>query len=216
MSAFSDYLEGALLDHIFRNTNYTRPANIYVALYTGAPTDAGGGTEVSGGSYARQAVATGASSGWNAPSGGLVDNNAAITFPTATANWGKIVAAALLDASSSGNLLFWAWLSNTRFGATALASSDAFTSPSHTLANDDQVILKAAGGTALPTGVSADTLYYVVGVSGSTFQLATTQGGSAINLTADGAAIVYKLNWKQVNNNDIFKFNAGDLDIVFD
>ena len=47
MSAMSDYLENALINHIFRNTDFTRPANIYVALFTAAPNDAGGGTEVS-------------------------------------------------------------------------------------------------------------------------------------------------------------------------
>lgn len=106
MAALSDYLEDALLNHIFRNTSYTRPANIYVALYTTATTDAGGGTEVTGGSYSRQAVATGASSGWGAPSGGSTSNTADITFTTATADWGTVTHVALLDAASSGNMLF--------------------------------------------------------------------------------------------------------------
>ncbi len=106
MAGMSDYLEDAVLTHIFRNTNYTRPANIYVALFTAAPSDSGGGTEVSGGSYARQAVATGASSGWSAPSGGAVSNSSDINFPQATASWGMVTAVGLFDASSSGNLLF--------------------------------------------------------------------------------------------------------------
>lgn len=106
MAALSDYLEQALLNHIFRNTDFTRPANIYVALFTVAPSDAGGGTEVSGGSYARQAVATGASSGWDAPSSGALANTAEIAFPTATANWGTVAAVGLFDAVSGGNLLF--------------------------------------------------------------------------------------------------------------
>lgn len=106
MSALSDYLENALIEHIFRNTSYTRPANIYVALFTAAPSDSGGGTEVSGGSYARQAIATGASSGWAAVSGGATENSATLTFPTATANWGTITHVGLFDASSAGNLLF--------------------------------------------------------------------------------------------------------------
>lgn len=106
MSAMSDYLENALIAHIFRNTNYTRPANIYVALFTAAPNDAGGGTEVSGGSYARQAIVTGASSGWDAESGGATANTATLTFPTATANWGTITHVGLFDASTAGNLLF--------------------------------------------------------------------------------------------------------------
>lgn len=106
MSALSDYLENHIIDSLFRNTTFTRPANIYVALFTAAPNDAGGGTEVSGGSYARQAIATGASSGWDAASGGATANTAVLTFPTATANWGTITHVGLFDASTSGNLLF--------------------------------------------------------------------------------------------------------------
>lgn len=118
MSQFSDYLEDALLKHIFRNTDFARPAILYVALYTAAPSDAGGGTEVSsvGTDYARQGVATGAASGWDAPSvegggGYQTANTGAITFPVAAIDWGIIVAAGLFDALSGGNLLFWGNLS---------------------------------------------------------------------------------------------------------
>jgi hypothetical protein len=108
--AMSDYLEEALMKHIFRNTALSCPANIYVALYTVAPTDAGGGTEVSGTAYARQAVNT--TTGWSAPaatSGGYqTDNAAAIEFPVAGSDWTTIVAVGLLDANSpGGNLLFY-------------------------------------------------------------------------------------------------------------
>jgi hypothetical protein len=61
--SFSDYLEDAVLDHVFRNTALTSPTTVYVALYTATPSDAGGGTEVSGGSYARTAGTFGAASG---------------------------------------------------------------------------------------------------------------------------------------------------------
>jgi hypothetical protein len=122
MSALSDYLENALINHIFRNTDFTRPANIYVALFTAAPSDSGGGTEVSGGSYARQAVVTGASSGWAAAAGGATENSATITFPTATASWGTITHVALFDASSGGNMLFHGALAVSK----AIGSGDIF------------------------------------------------------------------------------------------
>lgn len=94
-----------LADHLFGKATFTAPTNIYVGLYTSAPTDAGGGTEVTGGSYAR--VSTSASD-WNAAtSAGLTDNTNAITFPTATASWGTVVAVGLFDAASSGTLLAW-------------------------------------------------------------------------------------------------------------
>jgi len=110
----SDDLENKLINHIFRNTDYTRPANIYLALFTAAPSDSGGGTEVSGGSYARQAVATGASTGWDAASGRATANTGVVTFPTATADWGTITHVGVFDASTSGNLMFHGALSSNK------------------------------------------------------------------------------------------------------
>lgn len=102
----SDYLENELLDHVLGGGDYSRPATVYVALYTVAPTDADGGTEVSGGSYARAAVVNNATN-WPAASGGAKSNGTVITFPTATANWGEVVAFAILDAAAAGNFLYW-------------------------------------------------------------------------------------------------------------
>lgn len=118
----SDYLEAKVLDHVLGGPDYTRPATIYVALYTTAPTDAGGGVEVSGGSYSRVAV-TNNSTNWPATSGGTKSNGTSITFPTATASWGTVQAVGLLDAATGGNLLFWATLGTPKsIGAGDTAS----------------------------------------------------------------------------------------------
>lgn len=100
MSAASDYLENKVLDHVLKVASFTQPAALYLALYTAAPSDSGGGTEVSGGSYARQAVT------FAAASGGTSASSATVTFPVATANWGTIGWIGIFDASTSGNLLF--------------------------------------------------------------------------------------------------------------
>lgn len=100
MSELSNDLETKLINQVLRNTAYTRPTTVYVALYTDNPTDADVGTEVTGGSYARQSVAFGA------PSDGATDNSSDITFPTATADWGTVTHVGLHDAVSGGNLLF--------------------------------------------------------------------------------------------------------------
>ena len=110
MAGFSDYLEDKVLDHVFGGTAYTAPTTLYVALYTVAPTDTGGGTEVTGGSYARQ-TGTFAVSGTNPTT---ASNSAAIEYPTATANYGTVVAVGILDASSSGNLLAYANLDTSK------------------------------------------------------------------------------------------------------
>lgn len=104
MSAASNYLENKLFDHTFRNTAYTPAATLYVAAFTSTATaaDIEAGTltnEVTGGSYARQTITFGA------PTNGAGTNSGTITFPTASAGWGTIRFAAVMDASSSGNVL---------------------------------------------------------------------------------------------------------------
>lgn len=101
MAGYSDYLENKILDHVFRNVSYTPPAGTYLALFTAAPTDAGGGTEVTGSGYARQAITFGAASG------GAISNTGAVSFSPVGGNYGNVVAVGIMDASTSGNLLGW-------------------------------------------------------------------------------------------------------------
>lgn len=122
--AFTNFLENEMIDHLFRNRSYGPPAAIWVALYTANPGETGGGTEVSGGSYARVQVGPGATiwQGTNgettavdsAGTGGATQNIAAINFATPSANWGSISGVALLDASSAGNFLFYGTLTITK------------------------------------------------------------------------------------------------------
>jgi hypothetical protein len=104
----SDYLEVELRKHIFRTGSFTKPTVLGVALFTVTPSDSGGGTEVTGGSYARVDVPP-LDANWTAASAtdGVTDNAAAITFPAPSANWGTVVAFGIFDATSGGNLLVW-------------------------------------------------------------------------------------------------------------
>lgn len=108
MSEFSNYLENALLNAILRNTSYTSPTTCYVGLFSSDPTDAGSGTECTGGAYARIAVS------FNAPSGGVCTSSADVTFSQATDNWGTISHIGIHDAVTSGNLLFHTVLASSK------------------------------------------------------------------------------------------------------
>jgi len=103
----TDFYEGMVIQHLFES-DYSAPDPTYIALFTVAPTDSTTGTECSGGSYARVSVARGA--GWTS-SGGATENASDITFPEATGSWGEVVAFAIMDASSAGNMLYWGDLS---------------------------------------------------------------------------------------------------------
>jgi hypothetical protein len=116
--SFSNYLETELLDHVFTNSAYTAPSTLYLALFTAAPGEAGGGTEVSGSGYARQTAAF-------TVSGNTATNSGSIEFPTATGSYGTVSHVGVFDASSSGNLLCYAALSTSK----AIESGDVFRVP---------------------------------------------------------------------------------------
>jgi len=108
MAEMSNYLENALINATLRATTFTSPSVVYVGLYTADPTDAGSGTEVSGGSYARQSVTFGA------PSNGVSTNSAAVEFPQCTSTWGTVSHIGILDASTSGNLYYHTALDSSK------------------------------------------------------------------------------------------------------
>lgn len=114
--SFTDYLEGKVLNHVFGGTAYTAPTTLYVGLFTTAPSDSAAGTEVSGGAYARQSAAMTVSG--TSPT--EADNDAAIEFPTATASWGTVTYAGVFDASTGGNLLAYAQLTDPADFSTPL------------------------------------------------------------------------------------------------
>ena len=114
MSAMSTYLENKIANHVLRNTAYTTPGTaIYVGLirfYETATLEAGTLTqEVGTGSYARVQVTA-----WDAPSDGATQNTGAITFPTATGNWGNVSGVIVSDAASAGNVLLHGSLTTAR------------------------------------------------------------------------------------------------------
>jgi hypothetical protein len=116
MAAMSNYLENALINATLRNTSYTTPTTVYVGLYTTDPTDANTGTEVTGGSYARKAATFGA------PSDGVSTISSAIEFDQATASWGTVAYFGILDAATSGNLLYHGELTTSK----AIDTGDVF------------------------------------------------------------------------------------------
>jgi hypothetical protein len=123
MSAASNYLENALVNAVFRNTTYTSPATVYLALYVSNPADDDSGTEVSGTNYVRKAITFGA------PSNGAITQSAQVTFDTAGAGgWGDVSHWGIFDASTDGNLLAYGAFSGTttvNSGDTAFVGASA-------------------------------------------------------------------------------------------
>jgi hypothetical protein len=126
MSSFSDYTENLLLNWLLTTNSATRPTAWYVGLFTAAPSDTGGGTEVTGNGYARVATGTISISGTST----TATNAASIEFAAASGgNWGTITHAAIFDASTGGNMLAWAPLTTSR----TINSGDVFRIPAGSL-----------------------------------------------------------------------------------
>lgn len=108
MAVFTNFLANALLNEALRNVEYSQTSTVYAALFTTATDATGSGTEVTGGSYARQSIT------FSAASGGAITNSNTITFPTASASWGTITHFAIMSASSGGNMLIQGQFTNSR------------------------------------------------------------------------------------------------------
>jgi len=127
MSSFSDYTENLVLNWLLTTNSATRPTVWYVGLFTAAPSDTGGGTEVTGNGYARVATGTISVSGTSPTT---ATNSAAIEFAAASGgNWGTLTHAAIFDASTSGNMLAWSALTTSR----TINDGDVFRIPASSL-----------------------------------------------------------------------------------
>lgn len=114
MSAMTDYLENALLDHVLGKTAFTKPSTVYLALFTSDPGETGStaGEVATPGNdgYSRQAI----TSTMSAASGGSSDNASAVTFGPATSNWGTVTHVGFMDASTGGNMLMHAAMPSSK------------------------------------------------------------------------------------------------------
>ena len=120
----STYLSNKLLDLPVGAVAYTAPATLYFSLHTGVLTAAGTGTEVSGGNYSRAAV-TNNTTNFPAASSASKTNANAITWATASASWGVVQYVGVWDASSAGNLLYYASITSKTVDANDTVSIPA-------------------------------------------------------------------------------------------
>lgn len=216
-----DAMENDWLNYELRAVAYA-PGDKWAGLFTVSPTaDAGtGGTEVSGGAYARQQI-TRASGSWNAPAGSGATNVTPVNFPTATAAWGRVLTLGLWDAVTAGTLRYIIPLVVPAFGYKNFAVSTAaditnndIGCAAHGLVANDVVRFFPVGGT-LPAGLSFDTRYFVIstGLATDSFRVSTTQGGSVVDITGAGAGEVAKDASFDVVLNSQLTFAAGTITV---
>jgi hypothetical protein len=169
----------------------------FVGVFTAADPGTGTdftGTEATGGSpaYARQGVT------WAAAASGQKANSGAITFDVPAGTYGFI---GLFNAVSgnTNNYLGYAPINGTVKGFGEVDSTgvtnDTITSSGHGLTTDDRVQVFNVFAESIPTGLTEGTLYFVLasGLTADVFKVATTSGGSAINITAQGELFFQKV-----------------------
>lgn len=213
MTGMTDYSADNWLNYITGKTAIPSLPTTYLALFTAVGTDAGTGfTEVSGGAYARVALA----GDWNAASGSApstIANGSTITFATPSANWGTVIAFGIYDASSAGNLLFWDYLGNFAWqpATISLASPGVFTSHAHGYGVGDSVVFTTEyGGTAPAFSQSNFTgLLTVAHAATDTFDV--TNAATAVNTSSTGDGLVRKVASQIVNSGVVASFAAGSL-----
>lgn len=103
-TGMTTYLKTQIVTHLLRTGSWTKPTGIYIALFTDQPTVSGGGTEVSGGSYARVSFGP-LDANWTALTSSASKNDLDVVFPQPTGSWGTVSHFALFDAASAGNML---------------------------------------------------------------------------------------------------------------
>lgn len=217
MTGFSDHTAQGILGHITGKAAIFAEPTAYVALFTAVGTDAGTGfTEVTGGSYAR--VATNATT-WNSPTGTgpSTENNAsAITFPTATASWGTVIAVGLYDAASSGNLLAWDFLGNFNWlpCTVSSASPGVITAPAHGLSVGNSVIFTTEYGGTAPTFSASNFTGTLLVAHAATDTFDVTNGGTPVNTSSTGNGMVRQISPTLIGSGATPGFTSGNLTLI--
>lgn len=205
MASKTNAFETDILELIFNATaladlaenDTTSPAtNLYVSLHTADPGEAGDQTtnEAAYTSYARVAVAR-TSGGWTV-TGNSVSPVAAISFPAATGgNESEMFFGVGTASSGAGYLLYKGVIGSALGPFTAIDAGDVITIPGLSgVSVDDRIAFFPVYGSSLPTGISESTVYWVKTVSTNDITISATQGGAAVNLTAAGDGVAYRVS----------------------
>ena len=214
MTGLSTYTAQNLLNYVVGKTAVPTLPTAYVALFTVAGADDGTGfTEVTGGSYAR--VATSGAT-WNAASAAVpsvVSNALAVAFPTATANWGTVVAWGLYDASTAGNLLAWDYLGAGAWMPfeVSSASPGVLTAVAHGFSAADLLQATAEYGGAFPTFSQSSFTGTLAVVSPTTDTFTVTNSSVAVNTSSSGSGMIRKVVQQSIPSGVQANFAAGAL-----
>ncbi len=189
--AFNDASKNVMLDALDESATQITHVGIHTLVDPGTGTNANAG-EAAGGSpaYARQAVT------WGAAASGQKTNTGALTFDVPAGTFGYFT---YFNASTgnTGNYRGYAPFGGAVKGFAEVnaagVTADTIYSSAHGLVNGDRVMVFNVFAESLPTGLTEGTIYFVVGATTDSFQVSTTSGGSAVDITAVGEMFFQKV-----------------------
>ena len=194
----TDTEEARLLDLSLLNTDK-------LALMAVLGSDSAAGTEVTGGSYARQTLTLAAASTTGGATSKATSTLTSFTSMPAT----DVQGWAVYDSAGTGRKWYGLWSPKT---GTASATGDTVTSTAHGYTNGQKIVFQSG---YTPAGLAANTTYFVVNATTDTFQVAATSGGTAIDITADLSGVQFGVV-KTANATDTFNVAAGALTFSLD
>lgn len=183
----------------------------HISLHSAIP-DATGSDELTGGTYARAAVT------WTSASNGVRDNNAQLDHNVPAGS--TVAAYGLFSASTAGT--FYGHIPRVGSGEalygfgsvdSAGVTSDAIQSAAHGLSNGMRVLVHNVFAESLPTGLSEDTIYWVVQAATDTFEVSATEGGSSVNITGQGELFWQRITPEVFASAGVLSTATGALDL---
>lgn len=224
----SNYAEDQLLDAVWNADTTGLPSgDLYMQLHSGDPNETGASNVVN---VARVQVPFGVASGGTLSNTGNIDFT---SMPTVSGDgvwgWSFHDTAGSGGPPTGGNCWWWGVFSTVEGVADAdstdIGANNDFQSASHGLIANDRIAFESIpgaaggdiGGVSL-IGTGTGVLYHVIatGLTTDSFRVSTTQGGGALDLTADGQLRWYKVVPKVTNSGDTFRVATGDLDVFLD
>lgn len=158
-----------------------------ISLHNAYPGTAGTSNELSGGSYARGTAVV------NAATGGARSLNADVAIAVPADD----VAFIGFWDNNGGTMIFHGWApngpaSNNPQACYAEATSDEIRLDGHGFSDNDTVIFFPVAD-ALPSPLALGTIYHVISADADSFQVSLTQGGSAVDIAADGDLLLQEI-----------------------
>lgn len=217
MTGFTDRTSQGILNHITGKSALYSIPTAYIGLFITAGTDAGTGfTEVTGGSYARKSTVA---ADWGAASGtspSTITNAVTLSFVTATADWGIVVAWGLFDAVSGGNLLCWDYLGNYAWRPATISSASpgVLMVPAHGYTAGDLTQWTIEHGGANPTFAASNLTGTLTVIGPATDTFTVTNGGTAVNTSSTGSGMIRKFIAQAIINGASATFPPASLIIT--